>query len=231
MATLTWHGHSCFELETREGRILIDPFLTGNPKADVRPDEIDGIDAIVVSHGHGDHWGDTVAIAKRTGAIVVAAHELSLLAAERGCSAHGLACGGGRQFDFGHVKLVPAAHGSLTEADPKYSTNPCGIVISAEGKMFYHAGDTALTADIKLLGEHDYEWPLASRQNGTLEPFETSHGLAFRAFLPICCADVARDIGRGRLGCSLGEPKVLRLTGTSSFRSASVGACSEIANW
>lgn len=153
MAKLTWHGHACFELETKEGKILIDPFLSNNPKADVGPDDIEGVDAIVVSHGHGDHWGDTVAIAVRTGALVVAAYELAQMASDYGCKSHPLACGGGRSFDFGHVKLVPAAHGSLTEADPEYSTNPCGIVITAEGKTLYHAGDTALTADIKLLGE------------------------------------------------------------------------------
>ena len=158
MATLTWHGHSCFTYETPEGRILIDPFLSGNPKADIGPDDIEGIDAIVVSHGHGDHWGDTVAIARRTGATVVAAYELAQLASDRGCESHGLACGGGHQFDFGHVKLVPAAHGSLTEADPKSSTNPCGIVITAGDKVLYHSGDTALTADIKLLGElYDFD--------------------------------------------------------------------------
>lgn len=153
MAKLTWHGHSCFEYETAEGKILIDPFLSENPVADIGPDAIEGISAIVVSHGHGDHWGDTVAIAKRTGATVVAAYELAELAEQQGCQVHRLACGGGHKFDFGHIKLVPAAHGSLTEADPRYSTNPCGIVIRAEDKVFYHAGDTALTADVKLLGQ------------------------------------------------------------------------------
>lgn len=158
MAKLTWHGHACFEYETAEGTILIDPFLSGNPKADVGPDALEGIDAIVVSHGHGDHWGDTVAIAKRTGATVVAAYELAQLASEKGCTSHGLACGGGHRFDFGHVKLVPAAHGSGTDADPKYSTNPCGIVITAEDTVLYHAGDTALTADLRLLGElYDFD--------------------------------------------------------------------------
>lgn len=153
MARLTWHGHACFEYETSEGRVLIDPFLSENPVADVGPGEIDGIDAIVVSHGHADHWGDTVEIAKRTGATVVAAYELALLADEEGCDSHPLSHGGGRQFGFGHVKLVPAVHGSLTEADPSKSTTPAGIVITAEGKTLYHAGDTALSAEIKVLGE------------------------------------------------------------------------------
>lgn len=181
MAKLTWHGHSCFEYETDEGKILIDPFLSGNPKADVGPDEIEGIDAIVVSHGHGDHWGDTVSIARRTKAIVVAAYELAQLASEEGCESHGLACGGGRQFDFGHVKLVPAAHGSMTEADPKYSTNPCGIVITAGGKVLYHTGDTALTADIRLLGElYDFDCVcLPIGDNYTMGPDDALHAARF----------------------------------------------------
>ena len=181
MAKLTWHGHSCFEYATQEGKILIDPFLSGNPKADVGPDDIEGVDAIVVSHGHGDHWGDTVSISRRTGATVVAAYELAQLASDRGCASHGLACGGGRKFDFGHVKLVPAAHGSMTEADPKYSTNPCGIVITAEGKTLYHAGDTALTADIKLLGEL-YEFDCACLpigDNFTMGPDDALHAARF----------------------------------------------------
>lgn len=152
MATLTWHGHACFEYETSEGKVLIDPFLSESPVADVGPDEIDGIDAIVVSHGHGDHWGDTVEIAKRTGATVVAAYELATLADEQGCDSHPLSHGGGRQFEFGHVKLVPAVHGSRCDAEPAYSTMPAGIVVTAEGKTLYHAGDTALSAEIELLG-------------------------------------------------------------------------------
>lgn len=181
MPKLTWHGHSCFEYETDEGRILIDPFLSGNPKADVGPDEIEGIDAIVVSHGHGDHWGDTVSIARRTKATVVAAYELAQLASEEGCESHGLACGGGRQFDFGHVKLVPAAHGSMTEADPKYSTNPCGIVITAGDKVLYHTGDTALTADIRLLGElYDFDCVcLPIGDNYTMGPDDALHAARF----------------------------------------------------
>jgi len=181
MAKLTWHGHSCFEYETDEGKILIDPFLSGNPKADIGPDDIEGVDAIVVSHGHGDHWGDTVAIARRTKATVVAAYELAQLASEKGCESHGLACGGGRQFDFGHVKLVPAAHGSMTEADPRYSTNPCGIVITAGDKVLYHAGDTALTADIKLLGElYDFDCAcLPIGDNYTMGPDDALHAARF----------------------------------------------------
>ncbi|MDX1623088.1 MAG: metal-dependent hydrolase [Gemmatimonadota bacterium] len=181
MAKLTWHGHACFEYETSEGTVLIDPFLSDNPKADVGPDEIDGIDAIVVSHGHADHWGDTVEIAKRTGATVVAAYELASLAEERGCEAHPLSHGGGRSFGFGHVKLVPAVHGSRTDADPAYSTTPAGIVITAEEKTFYHAGDTALSAEIKLLGElYDFDCAcLPIGDNFTMGPADAIDAVKF----------------------------------------------------
>lgn len=181
MATLTWHAHSCFEYQTTHGKILIDPFLSDNPKADVSPDELDEIDAIVLSHGHGDHWGDTVSIAKRTGALVVAAYELAQLAMEQGCEAHPLACGGGHEFPFGHVKLVPAAHGSMTEADPKYSTTACGIVITAEERVLYHAGDTALTADIQLLGRlYTFDCAcLPIGDNFTMGPDDALHAVKF----------------------------------------------------
>ena len=181
MAKLTWHGHSCFEYRTAEGNFLIDPFLSDNPAADIGPDDVDDIDAILVSHGHGDHWGDTVPIAKRTGAMVVAAYELAQLAIDQGCEAHGLACGGGHAFPFGHVKLVPAAHGSMTEADPKYSTMPCGLVVTAEEKILYHAGDTALTADIELLGRlYDFDCAcLPIGDNFTMGPDDALHAARF----------------------------------------------------
>jgi L-ascorbate metabolism protein UlaG (beta-lactamase superfamily) len=151
--TLVYHGHSCFVVESAAGRVIIDPFLTGNPKADVGPDAIGKLDAVLVTHGHGDHFGDTLAIARRTGATVVAAYEIASYCETQGAKVHGMATGGAREFPFGWVKLVPAAHGSLFQADPAFSTNPVGFFYRVEGKLVYHMGDTALTADIKLLGE------------------------------------------------------------------------------
>lgn len=153
MATLEYHGHACFVVESRSGRVIFDPFLTGNPRADVGPDNVGQVDAVLVSHGHADHFGDTVAIARQHRATVVAAYEIASYCEKEGLRVHGMATGGAHEFPFGWVKLVPAAHGSLFEADPAFSTNPVGFLYRTEGRLVYHMGDTALTADVKLLGE------------------------------------------------------------------------------
>jgi L-ascorbate metabolism protein UlaG (beta-lactamase superfamily) len=152
MLTLTYHGHSCFEAHDGSHRVLIDPFLTGNPLADVGPDVFKTIDAIVVSHGHGDHIGDAVAIAKRTKALVVANYEIVGWFDARGVEGHPLHIGGGRQFPFGHVKLTIAHHGS-TGPEGEALGNPTGIILTMGGKKVYHAGDTGLFLDMKLIAE------------------------------------------------------------------------------
>lgn len=152
MLTLTFHGHSCWELADDEHRVLIDPFLTGNPKADVGPDAFDGLDAIVVTHGHGDHIGDAVTIAKTTGALVVSNFEIANWFQGKGCEAHPMHIGGGRRFPFGHVKFTIAHHGS-TGPDGEPLGNPMGVVMTMDGKRVYHAGDTGLFYDMKLIAE------------------------------------------------------------------------------
>jgi L-ascorbate metabolism protein UlaG (beta-lactamase superfamily) len=156
MATLTWHGHSCFTLETDEGkRILIDPWIDENPMADIKTDDIEALDYILVSHGHWDHFADAVKLAKKTDATVVSTFELVTFAQEQGAkNGHGMNIGGAYVFDFGRVKLTPALHtGSVAgDKDGTHTTDPSGFLISLNsGQRIYHAGDTALIMDMQLL--------------------------------------------------------------------------------
>jgi L-ascorbate metabolism protein UlaG (beta-lactamase superfamily) len=151
-ARLTHHGHACFSLEGAGKTIWIDPFLTDNPQADVRPDEIDQADYILVSHGHGDHLGDAIAIGKRMGATIICNNEIAGYCQDQGVDAHGLHIGGGYQFPFGRVKMTIAHHGSPLP-DGGYGGNPGGFLLDVEGKRIYFAGDTGLFYDMKLLGE------------------------------------------------------------------------------
>jgi L-ascorbate metabolism protein UlaG (beta-lactamase superfamily) len=143
-------GHAAFELTGGGSTLLVDPFLTGNPKAAVSADELSP-DAILLTHGHADHLGDTVAIAKRSQAHVVAIVELANeLAAEGVSNVHDPNLGGTVSFDWGWVKLVPAWHTSTT---PKGTVNtPAGLLVNVDGKTIYHLGDTALFSDLALMG-------------------------------------------------------------------------------
>jgi L-ascorbate metabolism protein UlaG (beta-lactamase superfamily) len=147
-------GHACFELTEGDTRVLVDPFLTGNPKAAVDAGELEPTN-IFLTHGHADHFGDTVEIAKRTGAQVVAIVEI---ANELG-DEHGLEnvadpnMGGTVEFNGGWVRMVPAWHTSTT---PKGTVSlPAGLVINLGGKTVYHLGDTALFSDLELVQKRD----------------------------------------------------------------------------
>ena len=149
---LTYHSHACFSITADGTHLLIDPFLTGNPLADVGADEV-AADYILVSHGHGDHVGDTVAIAKRTGAMTISNFEIqSWLVAQGVEKAHPLHIGGGYDFAFGRVKLTIAHHGSALP-DGSCGGNPAGFLLTLAGKKIYHACDTGLFYDMKLIGE------------------------------------------------------------------------------
>jgi L-ascorbate metabolism protein UlaG (beta-lactamase superfamily) len=154
---ITYHGHSCFEIEHNDTRLLIDPFISGNPLAKVKPEELKP-HYILLTHGHNDHVGDTVSIAKANDAMVIAPHELSVWLGWQGVKTHGMALGGTFQFDFGKVRMVNALHGSgyVVEENRQilYMGPASGFVLTFDDKTIYHAGDTALFTDMKLIGMH-----------------------------------------------------------------------------
>lgn len=150
--TIRWLSHACFVIKTDQATLLTDPFLTGNPLAPVKASEMRP-DFILVSHGHGDHLGDTVSIAKRTGATVITNFEIQNWLSRQGLEKlHPLHIGGGFDFPWGRVKLTIAHHGSGLP-DGSYGGNPSGFLFTIEGKKIYHACDTALFYDMKLIGE------------------------------------------------------------------------------
>jgi L-ascorbate metabolism protein UlaG (beta-lactamase superfamily) len=152
-------GHAAFELTDGDTTVLIDPFLTGNPQAAATADEVSA-DAILLTHGHIDHFGDTVAIAKRTGADVVAIVEIARELSGEGLEkVHDPNLGGTVELDWGSVKLVPAWHTSTT---PKgTASTPAGLLVKLGGKLIYHLGDTALFSDMELIARRAGEIDVA----------------------------------------------------------------------
>ncbi|HWD65943.1 MAG TPA: metal-dependent hydrolase [Solirubrobacteraceae bacterium] len=143
-------GHSCFTLSNGDATVLIDPFLSGNPKAAISAQDVSAT-TILLTHGHGDHFGDTVEIAKRTEAPVVAIVEIANELGEEGVDVRDPNLGGTVKFDWGWVKLVPAWHTSTT---PKGTVNtPAGLLINFEDTIVYHLGDTSLFSDLQLVGK------------------------------------------------------------------------------
>jgi L-ascorbate metabolism protein UlaG (beta-lactamase superfamily) len=143
-------GHACFALSDGSTTVLIDPFLTGNPKAAISAEDVSAT-TILVTHGHADHVGDTVAIAKRTGAPVVAITELAGEIGEEGVESFDPNMGGTIKFDWGWVKLVPAWHTSTT---PKGTVStPAGMLINFDDTIVYHLGDTCLFSDLQLVSK------------------------------------------------------------------------------
>ncbi len=145
-------GHAAFELSDGDTKVLIDPFLTGNPKAAVEAGELEAT-TILLTHGHIDHIGDTVAIAKRTGAPVVAIVELANEIGAEGVDVFDPNLGGTVEFDWGWVRLVPAWHTAVSPSGTAHG--PAGLVVNFGGKTVYHLGDTALFSDLSLVPRRD----------------------------------------------------------------------------
>lgn len=155
---VSYHGHSVVKIETDAATLLIDPFITGNPSTDLTADTIRA-DVILLTHGHGDHVGDTIAIATRNDALVIASAELADILSWQGIRTHAMSIGGAHSFEFGRVKLTQAFHSSsylIPESRTiVYTGMPTGILFTAEGRTLYHAGDTGLFGDMKLIGERN----------------------------------------------------------------------------
>jgi L-ascorbate metabolism protein UlaG (beta-lactamase superfamily) len=152
---VSYHGHSVVKIETNGKTILIDPFITGNDLTDLKVEEVNP-DVIILTHAHGDHLGDTVELAKKNDSLVIANFEVATYLSWKGLNTHGMSIGGAYEFDFGKVKMTPAFHGTgmITENNEIiYGGMPAGILFMAEGKTVYHAGDTGLFSDMKLIGE------------------------------------------------------------------------------
>ncbi len=153
MTTARFLGQSCITIEDGDHKIIIDPFLTGNPLAGAKQEEIE-CSHVLLTHGHGDHFGDTIEIAKRNDATVIATYELASFCGSKGLKFHPMHIGGAHDFDFGRVKLTIAHHGGgFGENAEIYTGPPVGFLITMGGKTVYSAGDTGLFYDMKLIGE------------------------------------------------------------------------------
>ena len=152
MLKATFYGHSCVMATDGKNTIIIDPFLEGNPQATIKPEEVK-VDYVLLTHGHGDHLGDAVQIAKNNNATIIAPNELAVYVSKKGAEAHNMHIGGAHDFPFGRVKLTIAHHGSAAGDGLEYTGNPCGFLVTMGGKTMYHSGDTSLFLDMKLIGE------------------------------------------------------------------------------
>jgi L-ascorbate metabolism protein UlaG (beta-lactamase superfamily) len=183
MNRLIFHGHSAFELQTSKGmRIMFDPWLDENPTADIKTSDVKDLDYILVSHGHGDHFGNVIELAQKTGANVLATFELVSLCLSQGVkNGHGMSVGGGYRFPFGYAKLTPALHGTGIDggANGIHSTMPNGWWVDLGDARVYHAGDTALLTDMQLLNGKVDVALLPIGDNFTMGPADAVRAVEF----------------------------------------------------
>lgn len=149
-------GHSCVTLTDGYIRLIIDPFLTGNPLASMKAEEVE-TNYVLVSHGHGDHFGDTLQICQKNDCLLIANYEICMYAAKYGVKVHPMHIGGSHKFDFGRVKLTIAHHGSGGGEDASIYMGPAtGFLIEIGERTIYHPGDTGLFYDMKLIGDMNH---------------------------------------------------------------------------
>lgn len=153
---ITWYGHSALGIETGGYHILVDPNFTDNPKASTTANQVKA-DYILISHGHDDHLGDAIAIAKRTHATIISVFEIADWLSKKGVKVHAQHIGGGYLHPFGYLKLTQALHGSMLP-DGSYGGNPAGFLLTTKSnKKIYLAGDTGLFGDMRLIGEEEID--------------------------------------------------------------------------
>lgn len=178
---VTYFGHSCFLVETARARLVLDPYFNDNPVCPTKLTEIQ-CDYVLVSHGHEDHSGDALALAQQCGATIIANYEIAEYFAARGARTHAMNPGGGFAFPFGRVKLTLAHHTSSFDAGlhPIYMGAPCGLLVQADGRSVYHAGDTALFLDMQLIGRAGLDLALLPiGDNFTMGPDDALTALDF----------------------------------------------------
>ena len=153
---ITYYGHAAFLVETEKHSLIIDPFISQNPTCPVQVEDIQ-VDYVLVTHGHSDHLGDSIGIAKANDATVISVFEIACWLEKKGVKVHGQHIGGGFQHPFGYLKLTLALHGSALP-DGSYGGNPCGFLLTTNGgKRAYFAGDTGLFGDMALIGEEEID--------------------------------------------------------------------------
>jgi len=185
MASLHFHGHSTFTLETGNGtRIVMDPWFEGNPVSDIRLEGVGPVDYIFCTHGHADHFADAIPLARQTGAVLVSTFEIAMFAESQGLErVHGMHIGGAYSFPFGRVKMTPALHGGQVHGDEtgRWTTVPGGFLFQVDDVGIYHAGDTALLTDMQLLrGAVDVAL-LPIGDNFTMGPEDAARAVEFLA--------------------------------------------------
>jgi len=176
---LTWYGHGAMGLEVDGHKILVDPFLSGNPAASTDPENLEP-NYILISHGHDDHVGDAIDIAKRSNAQVISNDEIANWFERNGVKASHQHIGGGFNYPFGYLKLTQALHGSCLP-DGTYGGNPAGFLLTTkDGKKIYMACDTGLFGDMRLIGDEGIDLAvLPIGDNYTMGPDDALRAVKF----------------------------------------------------